>query len=228
MTIEIMQIGALLISNFAFVLLLVMLGRDYLYGYTMVAGALIVLLIPVNIEILGFPFALVEILFATFFLITDVISELYGKKSARKTVLFAVLGMAVTFVFVKIGLHIQPSEFDLSDGYLGTVASMFTPFAFTVVVVAFVIEQSIDIANFDAVRRWTKGRYLWVRNCVSTIVTQSLDVLVVYPVFFYPVLGSAIWKLMLAAIVFKIAMAFVDTPFMYLARYLKTTYTSSN
>jgi len=221
---EIILFAALVISNFTFVLLMVVLGKEYLYSYAMLAGALIVLLSPINIDIFGFPFALVEILFATFFLITDVLSELYDKQAARKSLLSALLGMAVVFVFIKIGLLITPGEFDLSDGYLETVASMFTPFAFFVVVVAFAVEQTIDITNFDLIKQYTSGKYLWLRNCLSTMTTQSLDVLVVYPVFFYPILGDAVLKLMVAAVVFKIIIALIDTPFIYLARHLNNKY----
>lgn len=218
--IEIIFFSLLVVSNFSLVLLMVLLGKEYLYSYAMLAGALIVLLIPVNADILGFPFALVEILFATFFLITDIMSELYDKKNARRTLFFALLGMLTAFSFVRIGLLITPSEFDLGHEYLQTISSMFTPFAFLVVFVAFIVEQSIDIINFDAIRRITNNKYLWLRNCLSTVTTQSLDVLVVYPVFFYPILGSAIWKLMLAAVIFKVVMALVDTPFIYFARHI--------
>lgn len=217
---EIVLPTLLVIANFATVLLLVRLGKDYLYSYSALIGAFIVLLIPFNIDILGFPFAVVEVLFAAFFLTTDILSELYGKKEARKTLFFAIIGTLIAFAFVRIGLLLTPSEFDLGKEYLGIISSMFTPFAFFAVTTVFIIEQSIDIYNFDLIRRKTKNKYLWLRNCVSTVATQSLDVLVVYPIFFYPILGSAIWKLMLAAIIFKIIMAFLDTPFIYLSRYI--------
>lgn len=217
---DVLLFGTLVIVNFGIILLLLQLGKEYLFGYAMLTGGFLIMLAPVNIEMFGFPFALIEIMYASFFLITDILTELYGKKEARKTLHFALFGLIIGLIITKIGLRISPSEFDLGNAHLTIVSEMFTPVALMAVALAFFFEQSIDIFNFDLIKKWTNGKWLWVRNVVSTSITQILDAFIFYPIFFYPILGSEVWKLMVAAIAFKLIIVLLDTPFMYLAKYL--------
>jgi len=214
----ILPLGGLIIGNFALVLLFLRYSRGLIYGLSMTIGAVMIILLPVSVNVFGFPFGLIEILFATFFLLTDILSELYGTRAARKALVYALGGITVGLLFVKLGAALPPSDFDLSASYLATASSLFTPFTVIVAVGGFILEQYIDIFNFDRIKHLTNGRYLWLRNCLSTITTQGLDVLIIYPLFFYAVLGAEVWKLMAAAIIFKGIMAIIDTPFMYLAR----------
>jgi len=225
---DVLLLGALLVSSFSLVLLFTTWGREYLNAYAMLMGGLVVAFTPVSINAFGHPFLPIEVFYASVFLSTDIVAELYDRHKARQVVWHAAIGMLIVLLLIKLASGITLSEFDLSSGYLDTVSSVYTVFAGLIVVCAFVLEQSVDITNYERIKVWTQGKYLWVRNCFSTITTQLIDVLLVYSLFFYPVLGFMVWKLMLAAFIFKGCMALIDTPFIYLAKHVtrKTTETT--
>jgi uncharacterized integral membrane protein (TIGR00697 family) len=72
---------------------------------------------------------------------------------------------------------------------------------------------------FHAIRQRTGGRLLWLRNNASTVVSQLLDSAIFCTIAFwglFPV--NVFWEIMLSTYVIKVAVAALDTPFIYLAR----------
>ena len=177
------------------------------------------------------------------FLCTDLISELYGRKRASDLVIMGLLlNLWVVFIlwlggilpgFETInpdtGLPIRdeagrlPVYFEIRALTYGTVlASM----------IAYLTAQYCDIRLFHFWKWLTRGRYLWVRNNGSTLVSQLVDTVSVVLVTYFlanalPIDESrAVWPQLLVFIwsgyVYKLTVALVDTgPFYLLARYLR-------
>jgi uncharacterized integral membrane protein (TIGR00697 family) len=84
---------------------------------------------------------------------------------------------------------------------------------------AYLVSQSHDVWLFHRLRRWTGGRHLWLRNTLSTTVSQAIDTAIYSLVVWWAVLDlpTAI-ELALAKYVFKVVVAVLDTPFIYWAR----------
>jgi uncharacterized PurR-regulated membrane protein YhhQ (DUF165 family) len=77
----------------------------------------------------------------------------------------------------------------------------------------------LDAILFAKLKKWTKGKNLWVRNVFSDIPTLALDSLLFISIAFgglFPleVIGVMIWGQLLTKWFFGVA----DTPFMYLSR----------
>lgn len=153
------------------------------------------------------------------FLITDIVSEVYGKKMARSfiisgvTVLLMVLSYTALFVWLEPNARYEfNQEYTLIFGLSirMTVASL----------IAFLLSQFHDIWAFDFWKKKTKGRMLWLRNNLSTIVSQAIDTFVFMMIAFYHIspkftIGFII-TLCVPYYLFKIAFAVLDTPFVYL------------
>jgi len=151
------------------------------------------------------------------FLVTDILSELYGRKRANRVVFGGFLASLLVLLTLwlgdlfpaipdsKVGNDIYHQVFGNSWRVIG--ASM----------TAYLIAQVVDIRVFHFWRRLTKGKHLWLRNNASTVLSQLLDsALVVFVLF------VGIWppKQMLSVIfdlwLFKASIALLDTPFFYL------------
>ena len=179
------------------------------------------------------------------FLVTDLISELYGEKRARGLVWLG-LGMNLWVVFILwLGGVLPPyppivPETGLPPiGFHGRVffeLRLLTFGAVAASMIAYLAAQFADVWLFHFYKRLTGGRHLWLRNNGSTLVSQLIDsVAVILITHFYaralPVdADAAIWPQLFVFIasgyVFKIVAALVDTGPFYLGvsffkRYLR-------
>ncbi|MDD3246194.1 MAG: queuosine precursor transporter [Methanosarcina sp.] len=153
------------------------------------------------------------------FLITDIVEEVRGKEVTKIFVHagFLSLCIAVLFVFVSTGLppsplypHNEAYNYVFSNSLRLILASM----------IAFVISQHHDIWAFNFWKQKTNGRHLWLRNNLSTIVSQLLDSIIFMFIAFYratPELGAVqIFYMIMPLWILKVIFALLDTPFVYL------------
>lgn len=82
---------------------------------------------------------------------------------------------------------------------------------------AYLISQLFDVWFFHRVREMTQGRLLWLRNIVSTTISQGIDTFVFLMIAFYGVLPN-FWEFMLTTWLIKVAIAVLDTPCVYAAK----------
>lgn len=153
------------------------------------------------------------------FLITDIVEEVRGKEATKVFVHagFLSLCIAIFFVFVSTGFppsplypHNEAYKYIFSNSLRMILASM----------TAFIISQYHDIWAFNFWKKKTNGKYLWLRNNLSTIVSQLLDSIIFTFIAFYhatPELGVvAVLYMILPLWTLKIIFALFDTPFVYL------------
>jgi len=82
---------------------------------------------------------------------------------------------------------------------------------------AYIVAQLVDVRLFHFWKRVTRGKHLWVRNNFSTMLSQGVDSILVILILFVGVLpNGTMIQYMADAWLFKILMAALDTPFMYL------------
>jgi len=152
------------------------------------------------------------------FLITDIISEIYGRRRADMVV-FAGL-IASVFVLLIIGIAAAVPATDWSPVSDSMFKSVFGSSAQAVAasMAAYLIAQFIDIRIFHFWKKRTHGRHLWLRNNFSTIPSQFVDTFVVLFVLCW--MQSIPWdrfgSLLINGFIFKVIIAVFDTPFFYL------------
>jgi uncharacterized PurR-regulated membrane protein YhhQ (DUF165 family) len=178
------------------------------------------------------------------FLCTDLVSELYGRARANFLVTvglilngFILLVMTLGNFMPAIDLSVQPpwqtlplaGAVGLPDGssvegsvelfrliYATTTGALFAS------MLAYVLAQYVDVYVFHFIRQKTAGKHLWLRNNVSTLVSQLVDSITVIGVTFGAVFLAGqmsfgvILGLMLSNYLFKVLSALADTPIIYL------------
>jgi uncharacterized integral membrane protein (TIGR00697 family) len=164
------------------------------------------------------------------FLITDIVSEVYGKKRADFMVAvgfgMSVLMMVILMVAVAVPPHdywvapVNPYYADAA-GYQHAYTSVFALNGILLFgsMSAFLCAQLTDNWLFHRLRRWTGGRHLWLRNNGSTWISQLVDTIVVNSILFYIGFGMDFMvgvEIMVTIYLYKVAIAAMDTPFVYL------------
>jgi len=151
------------------------------------------------------------------FLITDLISEIYGRKRANRVVVAGLI--ATVFVFLMVLLsNIAPatSWSPVSDVQFENVFGL-TGVAVTASMAAYLLAQFVDIRIFHFWKKLTKGRHLWLRNNFSTMTSQLVDTAAVLGLLciFGAIEWSLFWMLLFNGFLFKVLVALIDTPLFY-------------
>lgn len=153
------------------------------------------------------------IVYASTFLLTDILSEKWGKQQARKAVWAGFYANVVLAIAVLIAINWEAASF--ATEFAGEFASVLglVPRIVVASMVAYLLSQHHDIFAFHKWRERTKGRHLWLRNTASTAVSQAIDTAIFTTIAFYGVMD--IVPLLIGQYAVKLLIAVMDTPFMY-------------
>ncbi len=156
------------------------------------------------------------------FLITDLISEIYGKRKANQIVtagIFASFFSMGIILLANIAPAIPTSPID--DDIFNKVFAL-SPIAVLASMLAYLLAQYVDIAIYHFWKRLTKGKYLWLRNNFSTFLSQFIDTFTVVGLLcvFKVLPWELFFGLVISGFLFKVLIAFLDTPLLYLFVYL--------
>jgi hypothetical protein len=158
------------------------------------------------------------------FLCTDLISEIYGKKRANAVVWIGLLLNAWVLFILWLG-DILPSK-PGSDHYVFDTLRGYTYSATFASMAAYLTAQFIDVKVFHLVKKLTKGKYLWLRNNASTMISQLVDSVIVTVIVYktsnaYD--GKDLFVLIYSLYVIKLLIAFLDTlPFYLLVSFFNS------
>jgi len=155
------------------------------------------------------------------FLITDIISEVYGKKKANLVVTTGIFASFFSLLIVYAADAVPATTWSPIGNSLFEKVFGATAIAVFASMVAYLLAQYIDIQLFHFWKRLTKGKHLWIRNNFSTFLSQFVDTFSV--LFLLCSFGKLDWELfsglLLSGFLFKVLIAALDTPFLYLAVY---------
>ena len=155
------------------------------------------------------------------FLVTDIISEIYGKKLANRLVVSGLFASMFTVLIIVVGSYAPATEWSPVDDQTFDSVFVFTFIAVGSSMIAYLIAQFIDVQLFHFWKRLTKGRHLWLRNNASTFTSQFMDTFIV--LILLCSFGIIEWdyfgKLLINGFLFKVIVALLDTPLAYLIIY---------
>lgn len=215
--------------SFTIPVVMVRFGKDYL------TALLPIYLITGNVfaesflTVFGVFTSLAIPVYAATFLITDILSEHYGKHDSRRAVWVGLIGQAVFLMMLVavINAPIIPTKLAAYQTALGKVGwVVFGSF------IAYLASQFLDVHLYHRIMNWTgKEKAVWLRNNLATITAQTVDTTifiwlafglpeVIFKTAKAPTFGTAekLWWFILTTALIKAAVAIFDTPFLYWAR----------
>ena len=150
------------------------------------------------------------------FLITDLISEIYGKKKANSIVTVGIFASIFSILIIYVANSVpaingSPVNDELFNTVFGsTVIAVFAS------MMSYLFAQYIDIRLFHFWKRLTKVKHLWLRNNGSTVASQFVDTTLVICILFVGVWETdQIFSAIIDGWLFKMMMALIDTPIIY-------------
>lgn len=158
--------------------------------------------------------------YSSTFIFSDVLSEVYGKTYARRTVMGTALLYPLIYFMTQLSVAWSPhpvweaNQEAFASTLTTTVRITIASFC------AFVVSQLHDVWAFDFWRKRTNEKYLWWRNNASTMTSQLIDTIIFYTIGFWGIFP--VGRLIILTYLVKLVIAAIDTPAVYLiVRYLR-------
>lgn len=195
-------IASLVTSNLIF--------QKFFYWYPFNMEVYGVKLFEVSVGLLPYPLT---------FLITDILSEIYGKRNANEVVIAGIFASFFSLLIIYVSKEAPATSWSQVND--STFINVFgaAPLAVLASMMAYLFAQFIDIKVYHFWKNFTQGKHLWLRNNFSTFSSQFIDTATVLILLcsFGIINWDKFWGLLISGVVFKIIIALLDTPFLYVA-----------
>ena len=160
------------------------------------------------------------------FLVTDIISEIYGKKKADQVVVSGLIASIFMLLVIVISNKVQATSWSPVDDQTFNSVFGLSGAAVFASMMAYLFAQFIDVRLFHFWKKLTNGKHLWLRNNASTIFSQCVDTFsVLFLLCYFEVIPwDKMGMLFINGFLFKIFFAAFDTPFFYFFSYYLRKY----
>ena len=198
-------------------------GKAGLFAFSIFGTLLGNIAVCKNVDMFGIATTSGNVLYASTFLVTDILSEKYGKNEAKKAVIYSFSVMLLWLLGTQLILLFTPNESDFVNESMKVIFGL-VPRITIASLAGYIVSQSIDVFLYHLIWKKTGNSrsFLWLRNNGSTLISQAVDTVIFVTIAFagtYPaeIFFSILWTTYL----FKAIVAILDTPFMYLSRRIK-------
>jgi uncharacterized integral membrane protein (TIGR00697 family) len=204
-------------------LLYKLFGKNGLYAFAIFGTLLGNIAVCKCVDLFGLSTTSGNVLYASTFLVTDILSEKYGKKDASKAVSYSFAIMLLWTLGTQLILLFTPNENDYISESLKVVFGLVPRITFASLA-GFACSQYLDVFLYHFIWNKTGGgkAMLWLRNNGSTLTSQAIDTVIFTTLAFWGVYPTNVFfSILITTYLFKAVVALLDTPFMYLARSIK-------
>lgn len=150
------------------------------------------------------------------FLITDLLSEVYGRRRTNQVVISGLFASVFVIVILKLGGYFPAIDNSPVDNAGYDMVFQNTWRIIGASMIAYLAAQFVDVRLYHFWKTLTNGKHLWLRNNASTMVSQLVDTtLVIFVVFVGTASSADIGSMILDGWKFKLLVALFDTILIY-------------
>ncbi len=224
---ELLLIISLVIVYGATLLAYRLFGKAGLFAFTAIVTIVANIEVLILIDGFGMEQTLGNVMFASTYLATDILSENEGKKDAARAVYIGVFSAAAMLVFSQYWFLFTPSA---NDWVMPSIKSIFsqTPRLMLASFLGYAISQRLDVWLYHKWWEMTEKKsgnsraYLWLRNNGSTLISQIINTLIFNLIAFTGLYDTpTLISIVVSSYVIYIFTSLLDTPVVYIARRLK-------
>lgn len=194
--------------------------KEGLYVWVAVALVAANILVAKNIDILSLQATLGNILFASTFLATDILSEKYDIKESKKAVNIGIVSVILFTIATQFSLLFKPNELDLVNDSLKNIFALNLRISISSIIMCY-LSNMLDIIVFEKIKNKIPDK-MWIRNNIATIISNCLEN---YLFTIFAFIGiydiKTILSIATTTTILEIIIAVCDTPFLYLSKKLK-------
>ncbi len=224
---ELLLIGSVILIYSVVIISYKLFGKNGLFAMTSIATILANIEVLMLVDAFGIRQTLGNVMFASTFLITDILSENEGKKTASTAVWIGVFTSLVMLIFTQYWMLYVPSADDWAREPISQIFST-TPRLMLASFTGYVLSQRLDVWlyhkwwDFTSKKCGDNKRFLWIRNNFSTLISQVVNTIIFTLIAFggwYD--NKTLFTVMLSSYIVYVFTSLLDTPCVYIARKMK-------
>lgn len=193
-------------------------GKDGLFAWLGIAPIIANIQVLKCIDLFGISATLGNVLFSSVFLATDMLSEMYSEKDAKKGVAISTASVIFFLMIMQLSLVFMPNKIDVVHNAMNKIFSL-SPRVCLASVSMFVLANVVDVKIYDALKRKFKNRKMWLRNNLCTMICNCAENFGFCFLAFYGVYSNAdIISIAASTCIIECIVAICDTPFLYLSK----------
>lgn len=194
-------------------------GRIGLYAWLPISVIIANIQVIKTVELFGFTASLGNIVYATSFLATDILSENHGRNDARRAVGIGLVALISLTLFMNLALLFEPAAIDFAQSSMETLYTLLPRIALASFS-AYAFSQINDVYLYDFLKKKHPGKqWIWLRNNLSTMISQAIDTLIFCTIAFAGSIAvNEFIEILISTYVLKWLVAALDTPLVYMAR----------
>ena len=197
------------------------LGKYGIIAFMAIATIMANIMICKSVTLFGIGATLGNVMFASNFLATDILTENYGVKYAKIGVRVAIFSVISFCLCMQLALCFIPNEIDIAQSSMKTLFTL-TPRITIASVAMFAVSNLVDVRLYEYMRVKMDGKHMWLRNNVCTILCNGMENFAFYFIAFAGIFKpNELLAMGLSATIIEVMIAICDTPFLYLSKKVK-------
>ena len=201
----------------AVVLIEKLFKKEGLYVWISIATIIANIAVCKTINIASLTSTLGNIMFASNFLATDIISEKYGSNYSKKAIYMALFSVITFIISTQLMLLFIPAKEDIAQDAMKSLFSINLRVSISSIIM-FILSNLLDIYLFDKIKQKIPNK-LWLRNNIATIVSNCSENFFFNFFAFVGIFNiKTILSIVLTVSIIETIIAICDTPFLYIAK----------
>jgi hypothetical protein len=194
-------------------------GKSGLFVWVAIGTVIANIQVTKTIEIFGITATLGNILFASIYLATDILNDIYGRKTAKRAVWLGFVSVIVMVLLMSISVMFKPAESDIAQQSMETLFAVVPRIALGSII-AYIIGQYFDVYIFNFIKKYfSSDRTFIVRAYGSTAISSIIDTALFTLIAFYGLMPNAVlFEIFLTTYLFKLITTICNVPFGYMAK----------
>ncbi|MGO1300618.1 MAG: queuosine precursor transporter [Staphylococcus equorum] len=172
-----------------------------------------------TVDIFTISATLGNVMFASIYLATDILNEIYGRKIAKRAVWLGFSSTLVMIIVMQLSLHFTPSPVDTTQGALDTIFNLVPRIALGSII-AYIIGQHLDVLLFSLIKKvFSSDSTFIIRAYGSTIISNIIDTALFVAIAFLGTMpNEAVFEIFITTYLLKIISTIFNVPFGYWAK----------
>ena len=193
-------------------------GKNGLFIWIAIATVTAEIQVVKSINIFGLSGTLGNVMFASNFLATDILNELYSKEDAKKGVYVGLWAVIIFIIFTQFMLLFKPNSIDMANESMKVLFGLVPRVSISSITMFFIANMA-DVYIYSKFKEKFKDKKLWLRNNISTILCNSIEN---FFFVFFAFVGLYFFKdimiIALSTTLIEVVIAICDTPFLYMSK----------
>ena len=216
---EFFGIATFFVTFIVMVLMYRCFGKQGLIAWVAIGTIIANIQVIKTVDIFGISATLGNVMFASIYLATDILNDIYGRKVAKRAVWLGFSSTLVMIIVMQMSLHFIPAPEDISQKALSTIFDLVPRIALGSII-AYIIGHHVDVFIFSMIKKvFQSDKTFIIRAYGSTVLSSIIDTALFVTIAFIGTLpASVVFEIFITTYVLKLVSTIFNVPFGYIAK----------